>query len=339
MRTTRGPRCRRPAVQYVPVDTLPGPARQEQRKQHDREAVDGMSQEDRQPLHLGDFDEHESEPDRGKKEQMGPGAGQVPARAREDERQPDAEPREHDDRDEEDPEHADGRHVELHDSLIAPPGRVEDVAQPEHVEEERPVVGRRGDVQRMAGDGGAEPLGARDIRERLVGRVPRALDHLELHPGGDRLERIEIAIRQRIARDEQRADAIRRVDRGRRARAHDGDVIARPADAHLRQRRRGERGEPVDLARPLRVVPARDGQDAARREVLEKGAPRFDRVQRALGQHECAARRRRPGIDQRNLNDVGALVRPCDEAPRFVVDEPAPAGRGPDGRRSRRTGR
>ena len=79
--------------------------------------------------------------------------------------------------------------------------------------------------------------------------------------------------RQRIARHEHGADAVGCVERRRGPRANDGEVIARAADAHLHQRRRGERRQPIDLARPIGVIPPRDGQDAARREVIQKDPP------------------------------------------------------------------
>ena len=53
-----------------------------------------------------------------------------------------------------------------------------------------------------------KPIAAGDRCERLVRRVPRALDDFELEPRRDRLERVEILRRQWIARDEHRPDPV-----------------------------------------------------------------------------------------------------------------------------------
>ena len=68
-------------------------------------------------------------------------------------------------------------------------------------------------------------------------------------------------------------------------------------------------------------VPARDGQHAVVGKMPQKVRPRLDRVERVLSEHERPCRRRRPGIDERDLNRAIALRRPGDEAARFVVDE------------------
>ena len=51
-------------LQRAPVERLPDAARQQQREQHDRQAVGRMAEEDRQPLQLRDLDQHEAEADR-----------------------------------------------------------------------------------------------------------------------------------------------------------------------------------------------------------------------------------------------------------------------------------
>jgi hypothetical protein len=56
--------------------------------------------------------------------------------------------------------------------------------------------------------------------------------------------------------------------------------------------------------------------------VIQEGPPRIHGVERILGEDEGAARRGRPGVDQRDLDDVGGVVQPRDVAPRLVVDEP-----------------
>ena len=58
--------------------------------------------------------------------------------------------------------------------------------------------------------------------------------------------------------------------------------------------------------------------------MIENDTPGLDRIQRVLGEHERPARGGRPGVDERDLDDVCPLVQAGDVAPRFVVDEPDP---------------
>ena len=101
-----------------------------------------MAEEDRQPLQLRDLHEHEAEADRRKVDEMRCRALKVHGAPGPDERQQDARGRHQRDRREQDAEHPDRFHVERDDALIAPALQVEDVADAQHVEEERAVVGR-----------------------------------------------------------------------------------------------------------------------------------------------------------------------------------------------------
>ncbi len=123
-------------------------------------------------------------------------------------------------------EHADRRHVEPDDSLVVPSSGVEDVAQPKHVKEERRVVCRRRDVQRVLRHGVAHASAAGNRCKRIVGRKPRALDDLELHLRRHRLEDVEVVNRKRIARQQHRSDAIGRIGRPGGPGADDGVMIA-----------------------------------------------------------------------------------------------------------------
>ena len=91
--------------------------------------------------------------------------------------------------------------------------------------------------------------------------------------------------------------------------------------AGIEQRRDAERQQPRRLRRGLRVEPARHAEDAGRRQRAQEHLPAVPRVQAVLGQRERAGARRRPGIDQRHLQDVETPGRPGQVRARFVVDE------------------
>ena len=76
--------------------------------------------------------------------------------------------------------------------------RSADVAQPQHVEEERAVVGRRGDVDgiAVAGTRGCLPAWVRR-GECLVDGDPRAERHVELQPRRFAIERVELGVGER----------------------------------------------------------------------------------------------------------------------------------------------
>jgi hypothetical protein len=101
---------------------------------------------------------------------------------------------------------------------------------PEHVKEERAVVGRRADVERVGGEQRWQTIPAGDRRESVVDGRPRALDDVELQSRRNRLERVEISGRERIPRDEDSTDAVRGPRRRGWRRTHDGEVIPRPGD-------------------------------------------------------------------------------------------------------------
>ena len=130
--------------------------------------------------------------------------------------------------------------------------RLQHVAQPQHVEEERRVVGRRRDVDRVLGDDGVEVARRGEPGQRRIGRGRRVERDLEAEAIGLRLQRRQIAGVERRRADEQRADAVGRVVAAVAAdAAHDGHVRARVGDAAPLQRRGGERGHAVDLAGPI----------------------------------------------------------------------------------------
>ena len=153
---------------------------------------------------------------------------------------------------------------------------------------------------------------------------PRAERDVELQPRGFAIERVQLGVGERPAADENRPDAVGRVGAGRlagcmlrtMAMCRRGSVT--PSRA---QRLDGQRRRPVHLGRPIAEIPARDAQQAVVGQVLEKRRPRLDRVERVLAEHERAGRRRRPGVDERDLNRVEAIGRSRDEAARLVVDE------------------
>ena len=99
---------------------------------------------------------------------------------------------------------------------------------------------------------------------------------------------------------------------------------ARIGDAAVAEHLGGEPDRAVGLER-LRPswnrVPARDGEQPVRREPVEEGVPRLGRVQRVLAQREGAGRGRRPRVDERDLDEVVAVLRPRQVAARLVVDE------------------
>src|SRR6187399_1613092 len=55
--------------------------------------------------------------------------------------------------------------------------------------------------------------------------------------------------------------------------------------------------------------------------MTEEGCPRLDGVERVFAEHEGARGRRRPGVDQGNLNGPETVGRSSHEAAGFVVDE------------------
>src|SRR5262245_3511354 len=55
--------------------------------------------------------------------------------------------------------------------------------------------------------------------------------------------------------------------------------------------------------------------------MVEKGPPCVRCVERVLGQHERAARRGGPRVDERNLDQIDAIVETRDIAACFVVDK------------------
>ena len=146
---------------------------------------------------------------------------------------------------------------------------------------------------------------------------------VESQPCDDIARDREVAVRQRIARHEERADTDgRRISRVGTALGDDEQhVIAGPRGSRGEQRCRAERDQSADLGGESMEMPARERQDAVRGEAIEKCPPCLHGVERMLGEHVRAGRARRKRIDERDLDDVEAPVQPRDVAAGLVVDE------------------
>jgi hypothetical protein len=126
------------------------------------------------------------------------------------------------------------------------------------VKEERAVVGRGADVERVRRQQRWQPIAAGDRRKGLVDRCTRTLHDVEFQPCGDRLERVEIGRRERIPRDEDRADPVGCAGRCGWRRTYDGEMILGPADPDALQGGNRKHGAAIDLARSIGVVPPGD---------------------------------------------------------------------------------
>ena len=97
-------------------------------------------------------------------------------------------------------------------------------------------------------------------------------------------------------------------------------------DAGVDQRRHAKGEQPRRLGDGLRFEPARHGEDAGRRQRIQENAPAFTRIQPVLGQRERPGAGRRPGIDERHLQDVELLTGAGQVRAGFVVHEPDARG-------------
>ena len=158
-------------------------------------------------------------------------------------------------------------------------------AGPRRLEEERPVVGGRGDVGLEAVPEGLGIRSLDEAHEVVVRSRARRVEHLEPEPLGERLGARDLVVAERLR--------LQQHGRGRERLAalllpaHDDEVPPRVADAALGQHDAAEREDPQQLVR-RRLVPARQAEDAARgepREVVPKGLPRVEVV---LGERERA---------------------------------------------------
>ena len=90
---------------------------------------------------------------------------------------------------------------------------------------------------------------------------------------------------------------------GRPPAANPGEALPRISDATLSQRLDGGREHLQRVAR-RHADPARDGEQAVRRQPVEQRAEGFERIERTFSQPMQAARGGREGIQQRDLDDV-----------------------------------
>ncbi len=186
----------------------------------------------------------------------------------------------------------------------------------EHVEEEGAPIGGRAEVEALV-MGGRVERGVRGRRDDPLelgrgGVAPRRQRELEAVVVVQPLHAAAVLLGERRRRHQQRGHAL----------AGDQDETrARLLDADVEQRRDGERHQAGGLRDVGRVEPARHAEDAGRRERPEKHAPAFPRIEAVLGQREGPGAGRRPGVDQRHLQDVEALRGPRQVRARFVVHE------------------
>ena len=96
---------------------------------------------------------------------------------------------------------------------------------------------------------------------------------------------------------------------------------SRVGNARVAQRSRGQRHEPLGLGRGVRHIPPRHGKHPSVAELREKRPPSVARIQAILGKHEPSGRGRRPGVDQRGLDDIVFVAGMGDAHPRLLVNE------------------
>ena len=284
-----------------------------------------MPEDDVQPLHERDLDEHESRAERAEVNPR-PAAGQhrIARADRTDDRRPeehDADERDHRQHD----RHADhrgdvaGNHASAESCDLlehCARFRMEPCVGREQLKKERTIVGRRRRVEPDRFAGGGEIVDGLRVQQLLDDRVGRFSSRhhrqIEAQHAFQLQEPAAILRRKRL-----RADEDRRADRRR----DDGDVIARIGDAAIEQRRVRERDQPHGLADAVRCVPAREGEDPVRLHASQKQRPGFARVQRRLCVRERARRRRRPRVDERCLQCAAADVLAAGENGAAVADD------------------
>ncbi|HTY18304.1 MAG TPA: hypothetical protein VMH82_11305 [Myxococcota bacterium] len=288
-------------------------ARQQQREEEHREPVDRVPEEDDQPLHLRDLDAHEAEADRQEVEQPRRGAPGDPL-AGQRERQ-DQEEERHDERDHEQ------RGQDAHRPRVVVAQPREPAAQGgldrQRVEEERAIVGRRREVE---GRARARDVAARERHQPRVRGLLGAQQDGEAQRVRGGAQRGEVARRERRRAREQGRHPHLHVRAARQV-GHEGEMRQGIRRARLAQRLRGQGEQPLGLGGLSRQVPARERDEPVRGEPREEDLPRLGRVERVLREDEGAGGSRRPGVDERHLDQVDGLLEPRDVAPRLVVDE------------------
>ena len=201
-----------------------------------------------------------------------------------------------------------------------------DVAQPQHVEEERAVVGRRRDVDRVA---------AQELADVPAGSVSRA----NVSSSDD--ARAERHLELQAARSRARACRARASVNGCRLTR----IVPTPSGVSVVDDVVGRMLRTMAMCWRGSVTPSRRSASTAsvvvryisagrswkyQRDTLsmpssvrcdEERRPGLDGVERVLAEHEGAGGGRRPGVDQRDLDGAEALRRARDEAARLVVDE------------------
>ena len=169
------------------------------------------------------------------------------------------------------------------------------VAQLRGVKEERPVVGGRRDVERILR---VERVAIRRVHQARVvvaavaerrGRRARHIENREAEGGGRVEQGLPLLRRERRLLQQEGGDLVVLDDR-----EAVGRIPSAPRAGFLRQR---DQPQPVE-------DPPRDAEHAAIGQVIEVVVERFDRVERVFTERVGAGRGRRPGVDERRLDDV-----------------------------------
>ena len=188
-----------------------------------------------------------------------------------------------------------------------------DVGQSLHVEEERPVVGRRAHVElvRVAERAGAvrggevgplELVGATGANATPSPRSAASFVICASSSGGERLVLHE-------HRAEERIEDV--------TSEHDDDVLLRMLDTVATQRLEGEHGRAQRLVADELVAP-RDREDAAGRKVVEVLLERLDGVEVVLAQ---CVRGRAAGAQRVGEADLDLVVEPSPREDRPAVTD------------------
>ena len=147
-----------------------------------------MAEEDRQPLEHRDLEQQEPEPDRREVAVEGKHPGVCGSLRRDQQRDDDAADGEREDREQQQAEHEDWAQG------VGAPERpaAQERLEIGHLEEERPVVGRRRDVLRERRHRGGGAFGRDEPGKQPVERPLRGQDRREAEPLGDPVERRDV---------------------------------------------------------------------------------------------------------------------------------------------------
>jgi len=288
------------------------------REQQHRHRVHGMAEVDRKALHQRNLHEHEASADAGEIEQPAvKGAVGHLRFAGDEQRRDDHEQNPRQRKPAQQHQGVGRQQVAAGDDaeVFEFAAGVEERGRLQDVEEIGPAVGRRGEVQVFVFGGGEQaPFasgGEQVADERLAGLLPRRVQDVEAVFPRHRLDGVDVRLRQRFGRYDQRRHGKPR---------NQGDMVGGPLDPPAQQRHRGERNQPVGFRKRLRRVPARNAEQAIRIQMIEENLPAFDGVQAILREGEGAGAG--PGVDQRHLDHIVAFLRAREVGPRLVVDEP-----------------